>query len=273
MDETSRSPELAGNQSTRQLLDELDALMQRMLALPVDEPQTTDSLAPTPVQPKPAAAAITQETLKPAAVVSAGATSEAPRIFQQATLREPVTGLAPVAAELPAAVSTKAVALSPSLQPPPAPARSDSSPRRESRAAAPVPQPEAGPIPIKRTSTPLVPIIMPRQQATSKPSAASVATMTPVKQPVPPAQPLPPARPVWLKPSASPKSPPPAPPPRSGSVPGLLLAINWIFDCITHIFGPLGRWLRGVEGRAWLGWTGIAMLLGAGAWAAFLFLG
>ena len=44
-------------QDTRQLLDELDALMDQMLALPIDDPAEADVPAPTPPGPTPTVSA------------------------------------------------------------------------------------------------------------------------------------------------------------------------------------------------------------------------
>jgi hypothetical protein len=53
----------------------------------------------------------------------------------------------------------------------------------------------------------------------------------------------------------------------------LLVTINFVYDILTVILGPLGRWLRSPGGRALVGWAGILMLLGAAAWAGMVFLG
>ena len=64
------------NQSTRQLLDELDALMQRMLALPVQQQDETPP-DPAPPSPSPVPAPVASRTLTvQAPVPSAPATQE-----------------------------------------------------------------------------------------------------------------------------------------------------------------------------------------------------
>jgi hypothetical protein len=46
-----------------------------------------------------------------------------------------------------------------------------------------------------------------------------------------------------------------------------LVALNWIFDLLTYLLGPLGGWLRSAGGRNVLGWLGIVMIFGAIGWA------
>ena len=48
-----------------------------------------------------------------------------------------------------------------------------------------------------------------------------------------------------------------------------MVAFNRAFDIPTYALGPAGRWLRGDDGRATLGWAGIVLLLVAAAWVAF----
>jgi hypothetical protein len=44
--------------------------------------------------------------------------------------------------------------------------------------------------------------------------------------------------------------------------------INW-----TSAFGIAGRWLQSDQGRAFLGWSGVAMMAAAAIWAVVLFFG
>jgi hypothetical protein len=53
-------------------------------------------------------------------------------------------------------------------------------------------------------------------------------------------------------------------------VPALLwpvLALNWVFDSIVCLFGPLGRWLTYPHVRNAMGWLGVLMTLSAIGWA------
>jgi hypothetical protein len=52
----------------------------------------------------------------------------------------------------------------------------------------------------------------------------------------------------------------------------VLIVVNRTFDRGTAWLGGAGRWLRGEQGRAAIGWTGIAMLGAALVWAALRFL-
>src|SRR5262249_19632557 len=85
-----------------------------------------------------------------------------------------------------------------------------------------------------------------------------------------PVAPAPPPRPVWLK---SPPPRQPAPPAATGSVIKALLAFNRSFDRGTTLLAPPGRLRRGPQGRAFLGWAGLAMFAAALAWAVVRFLG
>ncbi len=52
-----------------------------------------------------------------------------------------------------------------------------------------------------------------------------------------------------------------------------LLWCNQIYDRCMSQFGPLGSWMRGVRVRTWLGWTGLLLLFGTGAWVAVDWIG
>jgi hypothetical protein len=101
-----------------------------------------------------------------------------------------------------------------------------------------------------------------------------VAWGSPVTNPVPLATPVPPY--ALTMPAAQP-APPPGPtfveqPPPSRlapPVPGYLwptIVLNWVFDALSYLLGPVGSWMRG-SGRPTLGWIGILMVLAAGGWA------
>jgi len=48
---------------------------------------------------------------------------------------------------------------------------------------------------------------------------------------------------------------------------------NRAFDRCAGRFGAVGRWLRGPRGRALVGWSGVALLVSAGAWAWLEWMG
>ncbi|HMC64509.1 MAG TPA: hypothetical protein VKI65_06195 [Gemmataceae bacterium] len=49
--------------------------------------------------------------------------------------------------------------------------------------------------------------------------------------------------------------------------------LNVAFDCLTYLLGPSGRWLRGPASRALIGWLGMLLLAGAMAWVWFEWMG
>jgi hypothetical protein len=48
---------------------------------------------------------------------------------------------------------------------------------------------------------------------------------------------------------------------------------NQLYDRCIGRLGLPGRWLRGSRARNWLGWTGILLLFGTGAWVAVEWIG
>lgn len=60
--------------------------------------------------------------------------------------------------------------------------------------------------------------------------------------------------------------------PRPGS-PRPFLWLNLTYDVLTYLLGPLGRWLRGPAGRALVGWIGVLLLAGAMAWFLYDWMG
>jgi hypothetical protein len=203
-----RSPQSTAGQSTRQLLDELDALMQRMLAVPVQPGDSEPAPAPEPVRE---------------------AAATAPRNVEL----------------VPAPIAVTAV------------------PAADFRELAQ----EKPPSPV-----PLMPIILTRPKASvaEMPAFPCVQAPLPQRKPTAPPEALPKPPPAWMNPAATKVAPPPA---ATGRGTALLIALNRGYDRLTDWLGPLGRWMRGEQGRSVLGWTGLAMLVSAVVWAAFRFLG
>lgn len=226
------------HQQTRQQLDELDALLQRMLSIPpaaepssalspMSDPDTVpDTFAPLPPT-LPPARVFPQPTPTPGAepvvhawrveVPAATASSS-----QSPPLALPVDGAAPLPidprtfAPPPAAVP----AGTPALSPPPYPYSMVFGPPVVAEPGMPVP---------------------PTTGAAAPPLPGQVAT------------------PQWHAPRAAEPAP----------LPFLLLpllAFNRLFDVVTFFLGPLGSWLRRPEGRNTLGWLGILMILAAIGW-------
>jgi hypothetical protein len=52
-----------------------------------------------------------------------------------------------------------------------------------------------------------------------------------------------------------------------------VVGLNLLFDGLTFLLGPLGRWLRGETGRLLIGWVGVALLLAGLVWAFLGWMG
>lgn len=225
------------HQQTRQQLDELDALLQRMLSIPsaaeppAPDPDAEDTFAPLP------------PTLPPA------------RVFPQpappsATGAEPTVRAWRVEMPGPTAAPASSPESPPLALPVDGPGASPIDPRTFAPppAAAPTPAPTLPPPPY------------PYSMVFGPPVAPEPGMPVPLPAPVPaPAQPGAMPTPQWQ----APRPAEPAP------LPFLLLpllAFNRLFDIATFFLGPLGSWLRRPEGRNTLGWLGILMILAAIGW-------
>jgi hypothetical protein len=52
-----------------------------------------------------------------------------------------------------------------------------------------------------------------------------------------------------------------------------IVGLNLLFDGLTFLLGPLGRWLRSETGRLVMGWAGVALLLAALVWTVLGWMG
>ena len=222
------------NDLTRQQLDELDALLQKMLSVPMpaETPMPTASLPAAPLPTVPRVAPPVDPPLPPHwRVDPPPVPSDAGAFVPHLALVEP-----------PSSVSLK-----PAPAPEPAPAPT----------APPAPAPKIAPAPKPAATAPVIaPAPKPVAKAPAKPQAAP-APAAPVATPQVASAPITPAP----TPKASPKiTPAPAAPP----VPFLLLpfvALNALFDAVCGLFGPPGRVLRSGFFKHLYGLTGLALLL------------
>ena len=219
------------NQQTRQQLEELDALLQRMLALPsganepnpgevASLPANPELFAPSPpTLPLPARPQANGQPIVQAWRVQSPPAPEAlvfPFSGQQPPLATPVDCSAEYASPQPRFFASPVVATTTPANPAPLPYAMIFGPQAATAALA-----------------------MP-------PGAAALGTEIPVPQ--------------W----EAAKSTAIAPPLPVSLWP--ILVLNKIFDLLTLPLGPLGSWLRRPGGRNVLGWLGILMILGAIGW-------
>lgn len=212
------------NDLTRQQLDELDALLQRMLALPLNPPDGTPTAAtpaPLPLPPDMVPGARNWRVDPPA----------------------------------PAPVPAPHVPLAPEAHSPrPEPAPAPWVPPEPERLAAPVsrvPPPE--PEPAAPPAPKVVPLAPEKKKPAAPPRPAAAAPL-PLPLPIPTPAPTPPAVPA---PAAAPA--PPGPPVPVALWPFVVL--NWTTDRLLGLFGPPGWFLRGTFGKYLIGLTGIGLLL------------
>jgi hypothetical protein len=221
--------------SMRQQLDELDALLQRMLTLPTN--QTDDDAA----EPMPARRPIAADPTP----------TPAPSITRQPRMML-LDGSAPVVPpQSPPATWDPHwnINLNPqqgsSILGSRSPAASD--PRLASQRL----QPEASP-PVWRAET--VAFAPSHSEPTPQPplSAPAQAVGPPIHR--------------FTAPSMSPTHQPIEEPTSMPLLP--LVSLNRAFDAVMHCFGPLGQWFCTSTGRNVLGYAGLALLFASAAWGA-----
>jgi hypothetical protein len=275
------------NDLTRQQLDELDALLQRMLAAPQARPAEPAAAAPSPVplpDPTPAEPTPDWRTDRPA-----GSPPKAPHLTAApAAVPEPAEATA-----IPRA-NPFAFAPTPGAPVPAVPASIALPP--EAKLSPPFPSgPPVGYAPAGPPPTPAVPF----EPAELVTSARLFGPPTP-ETGVPPSAPDPVAfDPVPLDPPAKVKtsgtaglpefgpielpdvkSADPAPTPlvsvaepeaRGPAVPAFLwplFAVNWVVEKLLGLFGPPGQALASPGMKHLLGGVGVVLLIAAGLWTA-----
>jgi hypothetical protein len=212
------------NDLTRQQLDELDALLQRMLALPLNPldgpPATAPAPAPLPLPPDMVPGARNWRIDPPAP-----APAPAPHVL-------PGVPITPEAHAPRPPESPPAPAWVPPPEPEPAP------PPPAPKAAAPAPE-KKPPAPERKPAPP------------AKPAVVAAAPL-PLPIPTPPPPPAPAPAPQPTAPAI------PGPP-----IPAALwpfVALNWTTDRLLGLFGPPGWFLRSTFGKYLLGLTGLGLL-------------
>lgn len=245
------------NLPTRQQLEEIDALLKRMLSLP---PLTGDlrddpaPMAPTPVETSP----VTPTTYTEPRIQSWRV--EWPMPSQPAASSMPPVTPIPAQAPTPAHIATPASTITPIQSP--------------SSAATPSANVAAWGSPV--TQSPATPRFAVYTPPVASPTAQPVEQTKPyVSPPFSPAYPpgyAPQAYPTTPVPSASPVATPPSINDHVTVVPARsawlfpFVALNWIYDILTYLL-PMGSWWR-TSGRVWMGRVSILMFLTAAAWAA-----
>ncbi len=282
------------NDLTRQQLDELDALLQRMLSIPLPQPPVP---TPTPPAPAPVAPVSAPSALVPPPAnwrVDPPAPLRRPFVTEEIPAREPEPEVAttaplfvPVAASsaptiesfsslTPMPVSTPAIfplpkvemepalpspaqlpALVPEPEPDPAPISppiSKPTSHLETMSFDPAPIPE----PESLTGT-LRGVDAPALPANFQSVMNSLGLTEPFSDPVEP-------EPVSLTiPEA------PAEREREPGVPVFLwplFAVNWMIETLLGLLGPVGQLLTHPVSKQFLGWGGMLLLAAAGAWSA-----
>jgi hypothetical protein len=223
----------ASQQQTRQQLDELDALLQRMLSLPLSSADPATLKAPStsaeafaPLPPTLPAMPAAPPRSSSHAGVQAWRVETVPPVAQ-------LMGSAPGQDELPLADPVDSPAVPPYAPPPPQPRFS-------------VPQiPSANPQGQAASPSVPYPFMAVYGQSGQVPASAQEAAIP---------------APQWQSPKAVVE-------PGTPFILWPLVPVNWVFDLFTHLLGPLGFWLRRPSGRTALGWLGILMIVGAVGWA------
>jgi hypothetical protein len=225
---TLRSPDGSSLQGTRQLLDELDALMEKMLSLPVGD---TDTPTPPPPELRLPTLSATLTVLEPPAPASAKPTASAPTTPAAQTREESLAS--PARWSSPADLTPRSSPVDPALPPAPSYAVSLDPAEEEDRFA------------------PMQPLEPPEEAPQEAPNQAASAPIPPpiLDLRIPEVTTLPLPQRSWKGLAAAP-----------------VWWLNAGFDLLTRPFGLPGRWLRVGSGRTLLGYAGIGLLLAAGLW-------
>jgi hypothetical protein len=229
----SPRPSTGAANPTRRQLDELDALLQRMLDLPVDNGDTLDA-GPLPSAP-PVSYTTTEEPEPPRmidfhALKQKMATPAAPPETNDKDKKDEDSWVPLSSTWQPSSLTWKPLAQS-WQQTAAAPSREAEEKKEPAQSAAGAPR-----------ATPAWEAI-PEREIAPVPDIADAYRLK-AEDPKPPADDRPAAEPIrwWALP---------------------LVAFNWCFDLLLLPFGPVGRFFRGRSGRFGLGAIGLYCLLAA----------
>ena len=252
---------------TRQQLDELDALLQRMLSLPLNQLDADLSAPPPPVRPAP------------------------PPPVGYSTTPAPIPPPRPLAPPPPRPVV---------VNPPPRPAPPPMPPRREPTAGDHtwnVPLPSTGgsasvygnwPMGFDAVSAPPRPVAPPPapQPPMPPPSNLRVTTIPSPDQNNQAREAPPPMERLRTETPYNPPVESHAVPPSPAAVPVAspqfepvpvhywpLAAIDWMIGKPLSMFGVPGQWIGQGSGKILVGWAGILLLAGAAVWGVVDYMG
>jgi hypothetical protein len=242
------------NDLTRQQLDELDTLLQRMLALPLNKPEPSVPYSPPPPLPEVPVSPVA--TARPAAT---NWRSDTPSSTAKLPYSSPESASGPVFQPFPTSEATIGQRTAAPMRP--EPVRPESAPRIFSPIPAQDPTLPGGPGTLRGVDAPALPMGYnhpePLQNADAQiPSAfagMSFAEVNPFAEP-PQTKPEAPVLPIDTRP-----------------VPILLwplFATNFVIEFILGWFGPLGQLLTRSWMKTILGWVGLLLLVCAGWWVA-----
>lgn len=256
------------NDLTRQQLDELDVLLQRMLALPVSSPEPAVAFPPPPplpdlppAAPRPAPRAVPDPPAVSWRADTPASGSKAPHLTPAP---EPATAFTPSVLPFPpSARANPTPEPLPLPLPPPRPAPVQDAPVPRMFAPPPSftpppepPTPVVSPGTLRGVDAPALPLDFRRADPMPAPTLPGVEfpEVNPFADPLPPADEAEPAAtaaarpvPVYLWP---------------------VFALNWVIEFALGWFGPVGQVLMRPLAKTVLGWLGVLLLLGAGVWTA-----
>jgi hypothetical protein len=259
---------------TRQQLDELDALLQRMLSLPLNQLDSEMSQMPPP-PPRPAQPPSVGYSTNPASLPPRPSASAAPR---------------PAHVPTPPRPTLPAVAAPPRPAPPPPPMlpRRDPSPGDHTWN---VPLPTPGDVAvygnwpmgidaIAPSSRPIVPppapvALPPNLRMTTVPSPDDMNQARDNPPPMDRLRVEVPISPPLAHTAHGPQATKPVLP-ETEPVPFLLwplAAIDWMIGKPMSLFGAPGRWLGQGGGKMLVGWIGLLMISGAVVWGVVDYMG